>query len=204
MPEEKKKKSAPKPLKQTKSKLAGGFFNPTGKSADATKSSDAGAKPSFQPPSRTEKTAKVVELSSSESDSDPDSDDEAWQSGNAVKEVTEAGDEVDASEAMAKRMFASGKFINKERDEKMEAVRAKEASKQAAFELEKDLHAVLDPCTAKTNEGYAKQRERRMEQQHDELDQKKLILEKQKRERGMYHGCGRPGTQDNDHDFGLL
>ena len=74
-------------------------------------------------------------------------------------------------------------FINEERDKAMEGARKEEKRKEDALTLERELHAVLDERTSKNNEGYRKQRFKRLEKQEDELDQKKLILEKIDREK---------------------
>jgi len=82
--------------------------------------------------------------------------------------------------------ISEGKMLYEQREKEMEPVRKKEEEKQKTLELERDLLNIIDdskglPKTENFDE-FMKKKENNCREQSDELDQKKKVLDKIKKE----------------------
>lgn len=82
--------------------------------------------------------------------------------------------------------LSQGKMLYEQREKEMEPVRVKELEKKRTLELERDLKNIIDDSKGKPKtedfDEFIKKKEKEAHEQHDELDQKKKILDKQKKE----------------------
>merc|ERR1712187_311355 len=82
--------------------------------------------------------------------------------------------------------LSEGKMLYEEREKEMEPVRQKEKEKEKTWELERDLRNIIDDSKglSKTDdlEKFKEKRYTECQEQSDELDQKKKVLDKIKKE----------------------
>lgn len=103
---------------------------------------------------------------------------------NEMKSVGKADE---ANREVAQKLVKGLGSLYDDVDKAMEPAREKERELRQQLELEKDLMGVIDESKGKkapeTFDKFMSQREKRFEEQEDQLDQKKKVLDKLDRER---------------------
>merc|ERR1712183_39800 len=98
--------------------------------------------------------------------------------------------------------LSKGKMLYEEREKEMGPIREKEKEKEKTLELERDLRNIIDeskgmPKVDKMDE-FVKRKESEAMGQHAELDQKKKVLDKLKKEEQWDNDDSWKGQRD-DH-----
>lgn len=98
--------------------------------------------------------------------------------------------------------ISEGKMLYEKREQEMEPIREKEREKQKTLELERDLRNIIDESKSlpKTEDldDFKKKKEAECHEQSDELDQKKKVLDKLKKEEQWVEDDSWKGQRD-DH-----
>merc|ERR1719160_2206566 len=100
--------------------------------------------------------------------------------------------------------ISEGEMLYEQREKEMEPVRKKEEEKRKTLELERDLLNIIDdskgmPKTKDFDE-FMKKKEANCKDQSDELDQKKKVLDKLKKEETWVEDDVWKGQRDNHRE----